>query len=156
MEEVEEFFFHIGERIHEHRARIDALLLVNDKRGNPQRSNRQPSLLVRTLGVVVDKPVDCGINWQIHLRIINRRNLRQNHGGAICLHSGSVVEFLDILNKYPHGDLLIRIVSRHVDADKRDEAHLGMCLELPDDLFARRVGGNLIEKLVHLCVPPFF
>ena len=155
MEEVEELLLDVSKRIYEHRTRVDTLFLVNDKRGNPQRPNRQPRLLVRPLGVVVHKPVDRRINRKIHLRVVDRRNLRQDDRGAVRLYGSSIVEFLNVLNENPHGNLLVCIVARHVDADKRDEAHLGMRLELADDLFARRVGGNLIEELVHLCVPPF-
>ena len=155
MEKVQQFLLDIGERIHKYRTRVDALLLVNDKGRNTQRPNRQPRLLIRALGIVVHEPVDRRINRKIHLRVVDRCNLRQDDRGTVRLHSSSIVEFLNVLNENPHGNLLVRIVSRHVDADKRDEAHLWMRLKLTNDLFTRRIGRNLIEKFIHLCVPPF-
>ena len=149
-EEIEQFTFHIRECVHECRARIDTFSLVDDEGGDAQCADR-----VRAFPIVVDEPVDRGIDGEIHLRVVDRRDLRQNNGGTICLHGSSVIEFLNVLNENPHGNLLVRIVARHVDADKRDEAHLRMRLKLTNDLFTRRIGRNLIEKFIHLCVPPF-
>ena len=128
---------------------------MNDKGRNAQRPDGQPRLLVRALGIVVHKPVDRRIDRKINLRIVDCCDLWQDHGGTVCLYGGSVIKFFDILNKNPHRDLLIRIVARHINAHERNEAHLRMFLELPNDLLTRCIGGDFIEKFVHLCVPPF-
>ena len=94
---------------------------MDDKGRNAQCADRVGALLI-----VVDEPVDCGIDRQIDLGVVDRRDLRQDDGGAVRLHGGAVVELVDVLDENPHGDLLIRIVARHVDAHERDETHLRM------------------------------
>ena len=118
MEELQQFLLYVDKRVREHSAGVDALSLMHDKGRDAQRADRQPRLLIRALRVIVHKPIDRGVNGEIHLGVLDRCDLRQNNRGAVRLHGRTIVESVDIVEKNLYRNLLIRIISRHINADE--------------------------------------
>ena len=118
MEELQQFLLYVDKRVREHSAGVDALSLMHDKGRDAQRADRQPRLLIRALRVIVHKPIDRGVNGEIYLGVLDRCDLRQNNRGAVRLHGRAIVESVDIVEKNLYRNLLIRIISRHINADE--------------------------------------
>ena len=145
LEERQQLFLDVSERVSEDGTRVDALALVDQEGRDAQRANRLARLLVVVLHVVVDEPVDGRIDRHIDFCVVQGGNTRQHDGGTIRLDSRASIELIDILEEDAHRDLLIRIVASHVDADQRNELDLGMCFERVQDFFFFGVCRNHIK-----------
>ena len=67
-----------------------------ERRRDPQCSYRKTRIRIRIVEVVIHKPVDRLIRYDVHLRIIQLGDLRQHYAGSVRLHSMSK-EFIHIL-----------------------------------------------------------
>ena len=69
------------------------------------------------------------INGHVHLGVVQRRNAGEHNRGPVCLDSRPGIEVVDVLEENAHGNLLIRVISCHVDADKGNKLDFRMFLQ---------------------------
>ena len=78
MEEVQKFLLDVGEGISQHGTGVDSLALVNEEARDPQCSDRSVGLFVVVLEVIINKPVDAGINRHIDFGVVEGGNAGQD------------------------------------------------------------------------------
>ena len=95
-------------------------IIMHERRRDPQCSYRKTRIRIRIVEVVIHKPVDRLIRYDVHLRIIQLGDLRQHYAGSVRLHSMSK-EFIHILQKFLYRDLFVGIMPANVDPYQGNE-----------------------------------
>ena len=153
MEQIHQFFFDVNKRIRQNGARIDALAFVNQKAGNPQRADRTICNVVVMLEIVIDEPVDGGIHRHIDFCIVQSRDARQNDRAAVSLNRTAGKKFVDVFHEKTDRNFFVGIISRQVDADKRNKFNFRMFAELSDNFFLRCMRFNRVKQFGHDNLP---
>ena len=78
MEKVKQFPPNKSQRVRQNCAGVYAFALVNQKTGNSQRANRFIRFVVEVFKIVIDKPINVGIDWHIDLGVIECGDTRQD------------------------------------------------------------------------------